>query len=259
MGLQLQQLQQQQQFRGLVGALPAAAAQDMAWGGPAEDRSSGSFTSTCSVVTANGSSFLPMLPNPAPTVSTADALYVQMPNASMGSSSPLLMQSGNDVLAPMQQQMMLPSTQAYLMQLQIQQQQLQQQAKLQALQRELQQQQNSVRAALRGMEHQGVSTPQGLAAAAAAAAAAGSNSFEGYPLAAFSSAPASFPASAVAGQPGSSSASMQAEDAASTFVCLQNGLASSMANMSIGGGINFASGPCVVGIDNSGSNALGAS
>jgi hypothetical protein len=201
-----------------------------------------------------------MLPNPAPVVSNTDALYVQMPGAGMGvsSSSPLLMSSGSDILAPVQQQMMLPANQAYLLQLQLQQQQhLQQQAKLQALQMELQQQQNNVRAALHGMEQQQrVSTPQSLAAAAAAA---GSSSFEGYPLTAFSSASAGFPATTVNGQPGSSSAAMPAADASADFVCLQNGLANSMANMSIGGGINFASGQCIVGIDNSGNNALAVS
>ncbi|WIA29524.1 hypothetical protein OEZ86_012024 [Tetradesmus obliquus] len=205
------QMQQQQQFRSFGGAMPAVAAADMSWGTPAEDRSSSSsFTSSCSVVTAGGTSFLPMLPNSAPVVSSGDALYAQMPGGGYGcsSSSPLLLSSGNNILAPVQQQqMLLPGNQAYLLQLQLQQQQfqqqqqqfqqqqqLQQQAKLQVLQMELQQQQNNVRAALRGMEQQ-----QG------------------------------------------------------------NGLINSMANMRISSGINFASGPCIVGIDNSSNQALAVS
>ncbi|WIA09439.1 hypothetical protein OEZ85_008843 [Tetradesmus obliquus] len=267
MGMQMQQ--QQQQFRSFGGAMPAVAAADMSWGTSAEDRSS-SFTSSCSVVTAGGTSFLPMLPNSAPVVSSGDALYAQMPGGGYGcsSSSPLLLSSGNNILAPVQQQqMLLPGNQAYLLQLQLQQQQfqqqqqqfqqqqqLQQQAKLQVLQMELQQQQNNVRAALRGMEQQqGVSTPQGLAAAA------GSSSFEGYPLTAFSSSPPSFPVAAATGQPGGSSACMLPQDGSGDFVCLQNGLINSMANMGISSGINFASGQCIVGIDNSSSQALAVS
>jgi hypothetical protein len=266
-------VQQQQQFRGLAGVLPGVATpQNMPWNVPSDDRSAGSFTSSCSVVTAGGSSFLPMLPNPTGIVSGTDALYVQMPGAAgmVGSSSPLIMVAGNNMLAPLQQQqVMMPANQAYLLQVQQQQQlqqqhDMQQQARLQALQLELQQQQNNVRAALRGMEQQqGISAPMGFGAPAAMGSA--SNSFEGYPLSAFNSAPAGFPvaaAAAMAGQPGIntriSAGSTPREDVSASFTGLQNGLVNSMANISIGGGINFASGT-VIGPDNSGSNALGVS
>jgi hypothetical protein len=242
---------QQQQFRGFAGMLRGVATpQNMPWNVPSDDRSAGSFTSTCSVVTAGGSSFLPMLPNPTGIVGGTDALYVQMPGAAgmVGSSSPLIMVAGNNMLAPLQQQqqVMMPANQAYLLQLQQQQQQLQQQhdmqqqARLQALQLELQQQQNNVRAALRGMEQQqGISAPMGFGAPAAMGSA--SNSFEGYPLSAFNSAPAGFPVAAAAamdGQPGIntriSAGSTPREDVFASFTGLQNGLVNSMANMSIG-------------------------
>jgi hypothetical protein len=255
-------MQQQQQARGLAGILPGAAApHDMPCNG--DDPSANSFTSSCSVVTAGGSSFLPMLPTPM--ASGADALYNQMPGAAgmAGSSSPLLMASSTGMLAPLQQQqVMMPANHAYLLQLQLQQQQdLQQQARLQALQLQLQQQQSNVRAALRGMEQQ-----RGMGYAASSAMGSASNSFEGYPLAAFNSAPTGFPAAgaaAVAVQPGInyriSAGSAPGEDASASFVVLQDSLANSMANMSMGGGINFAGGTCVIGPDNSGSNALGVS